>query len=257
MKRWPLLAVLLGVFALVVVGLAVWRANLPPPPILQPPNLPLSFAQITPAAKLDLEIDPRLKPYPVLVRRLYQSGVQELRSFAAQAAEDQARLKAKGLPVRPYERTITWRLAAATPNLLSAEQSWFDDTGGAHPNSGSKGLLWDPYTEREVSRYELFRPDADQGALDQMLCRKIQAEKAGRLGAVFDPTTWPCPKWSDADFVLAGSSTPHKLGGIVFLFDPYSIGPYVEGEWRVLIPQSEFKNALSTSWAGQFAGQPQ
>jgi hypothetical protein len=255
MKWRPLLAVL-GVFVLVAVGLAIWRANLKPPPALQPPQLPLSFDQSTTAAKVELKIDTKLKPYPVLVRRLYRSGVQELRSFAAQAQQDQARLSATGLPVRPYERSIAWSLAAATPNLVSVRQAWFDDTGGAHPNHGSKGLLWDPQGEREVARTELFRPDADQGRLDGLLCRAIAAEKGRREGAVFDPLAWPCPKWADSDFVLAPSSAPGKIGGLVFLFDPYSIGPYVEGDWAIAVRQAEFRAALAPQWAGEFAGAP-
>ena len=73
---------------------------------------------------------------------------------------------------------------------------------------------------------------------------------------MFDPLAWPCPKWADSDFVLAPSSAPGKIGGLVFLFDPYSIGPYVEGDWAIALPQAEFRAALAPQWAGEFAGAP-
>lgn len=253
--KWPLLGVL-GGFVLVVILLAIWRANLPPPPSERQPPLPLAFTETTPAAKVDLTIDKRLALYPILAHRLYAEGVRELKSFERQAAEDQARLKAKGLPVRPYARTIGWTLSAYSHDLVSLRQNWFDDTGGAHPNSGAKGLLWDPTGEHEVGRADLFRPGADQRRLDQALCQAIQAAKAGRQGATVDPRTWPCPHWADSDFVAAASTQRAKFGGLVFLFDPYSIGPYVEGEWAITVPQTAFSGELDPRWARDFAGRP-
>lgn len=252
---WRPLGILLAAFVLIVIGLAVWRANLPPPTPPPPPPR-LSFAQTTPAAKVELSIDPKIAPYVDLVHRLYGDGVKDLKGFAAQAQQDQARLTAKGLPVRPYERSIAWTLTAASPRIASIKQAWSEDTGGAHPNHGTLGLLWDPAASREVPRDELFRPGADQARLDQRLCLAIQAEKARRQGAASDPQTWPCPHWADANFVLAPSILPGKIGGLVFLFDPYSIGPYVEGDWAIVVPQAEFHDELAPAWAQEFAGRP-
>jgi hypothetical protein len=245
---------LAAAFVVLVVALAFWRASLPPP--VQEKPLPLSFAETVPAAKVELKIDPRLKPYAILVDRLYKDGVRELKSFERQAAEDQARLTAKGLPVRPYQRSIGWTLTAESHDLISVKQSWFDDTGGAHPNSGAKGLLWDVIDRREVERSELLRPGADQARLDRVLCDAIKAAKAGRQGAVWDPGAWPCPKWADSELALAPSAQRNKLGGAMFLFDPYSIGPYVEGEWAITVPQAAFRGELAPAWTNDFAGAP-
>ena len=246
----------LALFVVAVIGLAIWRSSLPPPPAERAPPLPLNFAETTAAAKVDLKIDPRLTPYPILAHRLYHDGVLELRDFARQAAEDQARLTAKGLPVRPYARSISWTLTADTHDLVSIKQAWFDDTGGAHPNSGAKGMLWDSHAEQEVPREALLRPGADQARLDDVLCRAIRAAKTARQGATQDFRTWPCPHWADSDLVLARSTSPGKIGGFVFLFDPYSIGPYVEGAWEVSVPQVEIRSELAPRWTGEFAGQP-
>lgn len=258
MKLRPLL-LLLAAFVLTVIALAFWRAHLPPvggPPPRPPPPLVLSFAQTTPAAKVELTIDPAIARYPALTQRLYRDGVGDLKGFAAQAADDQARLTAKGLPARPYQRSIVWSLTAATARIVSVKQAWFDDTGGAHPNHGAKGLLWNETAGREIARDELLRAGADPAQLDQLLCQAIRAEKTHRQGTVFDLRTWPCPRWADADFVLAPSNVLGKAGGLVFLFDPYSIGPYVEGDWAIVVPQAEFRAELAPVWAGEFAGAP-
>ncbi len=110
--------------------------------------------------------------------------------------------------------------------------------------------------DQEVTRGSLLRPDIDPMALDSYLCDAVKAAKAARPGAVQDPQTWPCPHWADSDFVFAPSTTPDKIGGLTFLFDPYVIGPYVEGEYEVTVPQAQVRWALSPLISDQFAGAP-
>ena len=258
MKLRPLM-ILLAVFVVVVASLLIVQtlrqaSKGPAGPPASP--APSSFAQTTPAAKVGLTIDRRIARYPALAQKLYRDGVKDLRSFAEQAKGDQAHLQAKGMPTRAYARTIAWTLAAATPRVVSVKQAWLDDTGGAHPNHGSSGLLWDPAADREVERSDLFRPAADQGRLDQRLCQAIKAEKLRHQGAVGDVQTWRCPKWADSDFVLAPSTVAGKAGGLIFLFDPYAIGPYVEGGYAVTIPLEAFKADLAPAYAAAFAGEP-
>ena len=68
--------------------------------------------------------------------------------------------------------------------------------------------------------------------------------------------TWSCPKWADSQFVFAPSTAAGKIGGLVFLFDPYVLGPYAEGDYRVTVPLSAFAESLSPSYAEEFAGAP-
>jgi hypothetical protein len=252
--KWRPLLILGVVFLLVVAALAVLQAVRPKPG--QKPPAPLSYAQTTPAAKVELKIDPKIARYPFLADKLYRDGLAELKSFAAQAAEDQQRLAAKGLPVRPYQRSIAWSLAAATPDLVSVKEAWSDDTGGAHPNHGANGLLWDARNDREVTRSELLRPGADLAVLDGVLCEAIKAEKARRDRAAPDDQSRPCPKWADADLVLSPSPEKGKAAGLVFLFDPYSIGAYAEGDYEVPVPAASFRADVSPAWAQVFVDGP-
>ncbi len=216
----------------------------------------LSFVRTTPDASVKLTLSPQIGQHPGLRLQLYQDGVNELNSFLVTAQGDHVHLKAKGMPAAPYQRTLDWTLAAATPRLLGARQTWSDYTGGAHPNHGSRGLVWDVTGDRELARSDLFVPNSDQSRLDAVLCDAVKAAKARRPGSIQDPESWPCPKWADSDFVLAPSTTPDKIGGLTFLFDPYVIGPYAEGDYAVVIPYSAFQSELSPQWADAFGGEP-
>jgi hypothetical protein len=248
----PRLLLVLAAALLAVIAAVIWLRPRPAPAPPRPPPAPMSFVQSTAAAKVELKLDPAIARDPGLRSRLFDDGMRELKGFAAQAVEDQQRLKAAGLPIRPYQRSVSWTLTAATPVLASARQDWFDDTGGAHPNHGFAVFLWDPMGQREVLRSDLFKPDADEGRLDQALCQAIRVEKAKRQGAVIDPKTWPCPKWADSNFVLTPSNVPGKAAGLTFLFDPYALGPYVEGDYSVPVPTAAFRSELVPAYAAAF-----
>ena len=222
---------------------------------VQPPAR-MSFYQATPDATVRLTLAPAIAPHTALRFKLYQDGVHELTAFITEARNDHDRVKAKGGTPRPYEHAISWTITAATPRLLSAWGTWFDYAGGAHPNNGSEALLWDDINDREVQRSELFRTGADQAPLDAALCQAIHRAKAERGGSAADQQGWNCPMWADSNFVFAPSVVSGKLGGLIFLFDPYAIGPYAEGTYEVTVPLDAFKSELAPAWAADFAGSP-
>ena len=240
--------------AVAVLALAACGPKTPKPPASPP--LPLAFARTTPDAKVSLTLDKAFRREPGLQQQIYAAGVADLNSFLVQAQGDRAHLLAKHIVTPPYERTVSWTLTAATPRLAAAREAWFDDTGGAHPNHGSKGLIWSVVTDAELPAAELIRPDADQGALDAILCRAVTAAKARRQSPGSAPTDRACPRWGDSAFVPVASTTPGKIGGLMFLFDPYVLGPYAEGDYAIVVPQAEVSRWLAPLYAPEFAGAP-
>ena len=207
-------------------------------------------------AKVDLALPPRIDNYPELHKTLFEAGRQDLLDFARTAAEDRKHATAKGAPLRgPYERQVAWTITSVSPHLIGLKAKWFADTGGAHPNHGSEARLWDRLRNQFILPSELFRDDYDVSALDQVLCAATTQAKARRMGPN-PPGQWTCPKWSDSRFVLVPSVRPYRIGGLMFLFDPYVIGPYAEGDYEVLIPLSDFRRALSPAWAADFEDHP-
>jgi hypothetical protein len=242
------------VLALAAAALLAACHRKPQAPPAPPP--PLSFARQTPAASVKLSLAPGFTAYPELRKTLYDEGVRQLQGFVASAQEDHQRLAAKGLPLPGYERTVQWTITANTPDIVSAKETWFEFTGGAHPNHGSDGLIWDVRQGLQILPGELFRADAPRAPLDQALCDAIKAAKAARQGALPVGPNFPCPNWDDGDVVLEPSTVAGKFGGLTFLYDPYALGPYVEGDYAVTIPQATFHSALSPTYAGLFAGAP-
>jgi hypothetical protein len=220
------------------------------------PPVPTHFALNTPDAHTELSLPASIGRYPELHAKLYNDGKQELMDFTKTAAGDRARYALKGVKqATPYERRVIWTITAVTPDIVSLRDAWFDDTGGAHPNHGSEVLLWDRIHNAPLLKSELFKPDFDMAALDQRLCAAVTRAKQARLGPS-PPGSWTCPKWSDAKAVLTPSTQPYRVGGLIFLFDPYTIGAYAEGDYAVLIPLSDFQTALAPAWVKDFTGSP-
>ena len=205
---------------------------------------------------VELTLQPHIADYPELHRALFDDEERQLSEFAATAKADRARFAQKGVhEPGPYERRVSWTIAAITPDLISLKGTWFDDTGGAHPNHGSDTRLWDRQRNQMLLQSDLFKPDYDFTNLDAVLCAAVRKTKEARMGPT-DPKSWSCPKWADSHSVLTPSVRPFRAGGLTFLFDPYVIGAYAEGDYRVLIPLAEFQPAIAPAWAADFVGSP-
>lgn len=220
------------------------------------PPVATHFALDTPDARTELTLPAQIDRYPELHAKLFNDGKQQLMDFTKTAAGDRARFALKGVKqASPYVRRVVWTITAVSPDIVSLRDAWFDDTGGVHPNHGSEVLLWDRIHNVPLLQSELFKPDLDTASLDDLLCQAVTRAKQARLGPT-DPRSWSCPKWSDAKAVLVPSAQPYRVGGMMFLFDPYTIGAYAEGDYEVLIPLSQFQSALAPAWAKDFVGSP-
>ena len=231
----------------------------PPPKAAPKPAFPFAFEQKSADAEVKLTLDQRIGEWPVLHKQLYQDGVAELRKFAAEAPALRADSVTAEFTPPVFARDLDWKVSAANPHLVSLRQSWMEYTGGAHPNHGVQGRLWSVMEQAETKNAELFvAPGPADAAIDRRLCDGIKAARAakGAEYSVADDAVWPCPKWRDADMELAASTTPGKFGGVTFLFDPYAIGSYAEGEYEITIPQSALRSVLAPDWAEEFAGEP-
>ena len=234
-------------------------ASTPPAATLEEPPAkpaaPFSFAETTQDAEVKLTLDKKLAVWPVLHRQLYDLEVPELRKFAAEAKVQRDETKGQAYHPPPYAREISWTLAAASGRVVSLEQTWYENTGGAHPNHGYGALLWDTTSRKPLQPASLFTAGGD-AAMDKALCDGLAAAKAKKGAGDWDRQTWPCPRWREAEFVLVASTEAGKFGGLTFLFDPYEVGPYAEGEYEVTLPWTVFRGVIAPGYAADFGGQP-
>ncbi len=220
----------------------------------------LTYESKTPYANVRLTLPDAIKAHPDLHARLYADGVRDLKAFNEGAQADRTEYgEADELP--PYEKTLAWSPAGETGKLFSLKGEITDYSGGAHPNAQFTASLWDKALKRVVTPETLFRKGADLSALDQALCAAINVAKKGRdPGAqpvsLGDTSGTACPRAAATPFVLAGSTTPGKAGGLVFLISPYLVGPWAEGAYEIAVPQSAFRSLLATAYADEFSGSP-
>lgn len=241
--------------ALVLTLTACDRRPTPTEPPQAAPTRPLAFQQADAAAKVALTLPAEISKYPALHAALYDREVAQLKDFAAKAETERETSEGQ-FPWRQHESQRQWAVTASTPRLVSLRALWFDYTGGAHPNHGAAALLWDATKGAEIKPVALFRPDADMTVLDRAICDAVTMAKSHREGAVPLSDIFTCPKWTETVLVLAPSTEPAKIGGLVALIDPYVVGPYVEGDYEVTIPLPAFQALLAPTYAGAFAGSP-
>ena len=220
---------------------------------------PLSFETKTPYADVRLTLPDAIRPQPDLHARLYAEEVRLLRQFTEGA---QGELTEAGADTeRPkYEKTITVTTAAETGKLFSLKRVDFDYSGGANPNTLTSGILWDKSLKRRIGLADLFRKGADLTVLDQALCSAINAARRARvpdsasIGLGGRPGA-SCPRAADTAFVLAPGTAPGKAAGLIFLINPYQVGPRVEGGYEIALPVAGFRSLLAVAYADDFGGQ--
>ena len=218
---------------------------------------PMGFEEKTAYADVKLTLPEAIKPQSDLHARLYAEEVRKLRQFAEGAQSD--RTEAGADPDQPkFSNTVTLTVAAETAKLLSLKRTSFE-TGGAHPNTLTSGILWDKALKRQIGLADLFRKGADLTALDQALCSALNTAKRARApggtSITFDSKPFACPRVGSTPFVLTPGETGGKATGLTFLIGPYQAGPYVEGGYEIAIPATVFRSLLATAYAGEFGGQ--
>lgn len=228
--------------------------------------LPLTGTQSRPDTyKVTFTLPERVKAFRELHAALLASLKTTNAEFIATAEKDHKDFKAEGpsdYPMMAYELDTTYALEHETSRLLSLSVASYVNTGGAHPNHGTSGYLWDKTTKAPVELKAIFKPGADFSALEKRLCQEVEALRSQRLGEpVKQDETFACPKIAESNFILTpatGGQTAggQTAGGLTFLFSPYEVGSYAEGYYEVTLSADQLKPVLAPAFATEFGGQP-
>lgn len=219
---------------------------------------PMGFAKADADAEVRLTLPEPIRLFPELHTRLYTDGEKTLKDFIAKAHQDRTEQAADGIEVPSYFRSITWKISAQSPRLLSLYAEEEDFQGGAHPNSTFQALLWDKSGKELLNTARLFKTGVDMKAVDAYVCNQIEVERSKRSG---EPTTqaatgFGCPKFADSRLILIPSTVNGKFAAIDALYPPYEVGPYAEGAYVVRVPLNVVSAQLNPDFADQFAGEP-
>ena len=202
---------------------------------------------------------------PALEKTIRDPALAHKAELLKTAASDKADREKQGFPFNAYDFSEDYEVAGDTPRLLSLTDTISEYTGGAHPNHGTKALLWDRDGGKTIAFTDLL--DGGSAKLDGLFksayCAALDKERAkkregmgGEAGAPDDPFN-QCPKWSELALIPKGDAGK-PMGTILIHADPYVAGPYVEGDYDVELPvTAAFIAALKSEYRSSFAAQPQ
>ena len=177
------------------------------------------------------------------VGSLAQLWAREKAAFAQFYRADMAELAVNlpdstdmpGYALRYEQQTATY-VFWNRPNLLSLGFFSYAYTGGAHGNYGTAAASYDPRTGRHLRFEDVFRPGTDaqiSAVLDRAVRRTLRIPAGEALESELFVKKMPVSR----NFFLTGS-------GVVFIYPPYEIASYAQGEIQVFVPAAEFQSVL-------------
>lgn len=219
------------------------------------------YAAKTQYVEVEVRIDNRLKAF----RDLYAELAAEGKKFGAESKDETAAQwrEDKSLFRNPYSFSRVYRLRAAAGNYVSVIVDESEFTGGAHPNHGSKTLLWDRVRGARVDFKTLFKDTADNSAdmkaLSKLVLDALAAEKKAH-DVPFDLTDMWFKEWKPqfsmfGEPSLAPSTEAGKSSGVTFHFSPYEVGAYAEGDYVAFVPASKLMPLLTGDAQKLFGGE--
>ncbi|QKG58631.1 DUF3298 and DUF4163 domain-containing protein [Hymenobacter sp. BRD128] len=179
---------------------------------------------------------------PVTLTALYkqqrQQFFKEYREDAADtrpATADTAGLGTYAPGLSYEDQTNTYVLYRQT-NLLSLGFFHYNYSGGAHGAYGTAGASYDLRTGRRLRYDDIFRPEAAQ-QLPALLGRAVRP-LVGLAAAE------PLDKQLFVKQMPVTQNVYLTTSGAVFIYQPYEIAAYAQGEIRVFLPLSELRPLL-------------
>jgi hypothetical protein len=230
MTRFPIIVAILFLTACQAVPSAV--------PIAPQPPRPFSADETTALLEFHYGWPAEAAAIPPLATRLSTEMDAWKERLLAGARSELAYRTKNGFPFHGYQGSMTWTTAGQSQRLLSLAGAFAEFTGGAHGNYATRALIWDRAAMMEQTVPALF---VDAGApaalLTETWCKALDDQRArkreGRkLGGEFDE----CPKLSDIVVVPADGDSNGRFEHLRLIANPYTAGPYSEGDYKVDLP---------------------
>ena len=201
---------------------------------------PVSIDDSTPLYEFSYAYPVQAAAIPALAGWFKADAAKMKHELVVHAKEGQSEAKADGRAYYPYGHSTKWDVVTDLPGWLSLSAQRWESLGGAHPNPWQEGLVWNKAGGKRMKAADLFASHAALSvAIRTPFCAaldKQRAEKRGgavnrKSGDQFDECIDPA-----AQTVILGSNDKAHFTRIGILVDPYSAGPYTEGNYTVTLP---------------------
>ncbi|AWV07457.1 DUF3298 and DUF4163 domain-containing protein [Marilutibacter maris] len=187
----------------------------------------------------------------------YPGLAAELKRYADDAREDLMQAVAartEGEAATLYDLSLTFTEVANTPQLFAIAADGSSYTGGAHSSPLLARFVWLPEQQQRLRITDLFPADGDGWAeiasqvresLHTALSQRLDADElspgerermmrdARRM--IEDGTGPEAENYSEFEPVVGRDG---RIEAIRFVFPPYQVGPYSDGEQVVQLPAS-------------------
>jgi hypothetical protein len=143
-----------------------------------------------------------------------------------------------------FEDQVVTHVLWNQDNLLSLGFFTYSYSGGAHGNYGTRGATFDARTGQALRFQDIFRADA-QAQLSVLL------EQAARR-TLRQPATIPLDRFLFVNKMPVTHNVYLTSGGAVFIYTPYEIASYAQGEIRLFVPREQLRPLLKSGlpWGG-------
>jgi len=182
------------------------------------------------------------RPVPTLAALFQEQGqlfTKDYRRTANDALQQLPASERKSFPpFLNYEEQRITEILWNQGGLLSIGSQFYAYTGGAHGNYGTQVLSLDTRTGRTLRYADIFRPDA-KAPLQNLLGRYVRRT----LGQ--EPTT-PMDEFLFVKQMPVTHNVYLTSGGAVFVYAPYEIASYAQGEVQVFVPFRDLQPLLRT-----------
>lgn len=177
-------------------------------------------------------------PLPMLYKQQRQQFFQDYRQDATDsrpAPADTAGIGPYGIGMNYEDQTATYVLYQQG-DLLSLGFYHYNYSGGAHGNYGLTPASYDLRTGRRLRYDDIFQPTAAQ-QLPALLGQAVRLQLTLRPGESLDKQLF-----------VNKMPVTHQVfltaGGAVFVYQPYEIASYAQGEIHVFVPLSALRPLL-------------
>ena len=197
---------------------------------------------------------------PKLAESIRAASLKDKAENLASAKSDKAQRAENDFPFHPYEQSDSYEVEGNSGRLLSLSVNWYVFTGGAHPNHGTRALLWDRDANGPIAFAGLLSGGASalQPLFGKAYCAALDKQRAERRGpdnssVLPDDPFDKCPEFGELAIIPKGQNGK-PFDKILVHADPYVAGPYAEGDYDVELPvTAELIAALKPEYRASFA----
>ncbi|HIG24013.1 MAG TPA: DUF3298/DUF4163 domain-containing protein [Henriciella marina] len=229
------------------------------------PNGGIAIVSGTEAASIDIRLPARIDDIDPELAALIRARAEEGKdAFLAAAQNDRVDAENKGYAFRPHSLTVSWEeVGPREGTLRSFLGSYAAYAGGAHPNFDYGMLNWDEGLGEAIGFGDLFQDDeAARAIMADALQTALIAAKRERMNddSLSDEQlmdNWLRAAFENNDvifenFTIARGIDSEAPAGLIYHFEPYTVGAYAEGPYEVGVPASVFIDELAPRYGDLF-----